>query len=62
MRATGSSIRVQRLELPFVTPFRNAKVRCHTLSYLWVDVTGRKITGRGENTAMPSIQAKRLLP
>ncbi len=47
------SVAVERIERPFARPFRNAKVRMETLSYLRIAVTTGDATGHGEMTAMP---------
>ncbi len=53
MSNTIASISVERIERPFVRPFRNAKVRMETLSYLRISIYTDDAVGYGEMTAMP---------
>jgi L-alanine-DL-glutamate epimerase-like enolase superfamily enzyme len=48
-----TSVSVERIERPFARPFRNAKVRMETLSYLRTAVRAGDVIGHGEMTAMP---------
>lgn len=48
-----TSVGARSFDLPFVTPFQNARVRVEGLSYVRVEVACGSIVGRGEATAMP---------
>ena len=60
MSALIRKIRIERLELPFVRPFQNAKVRYETLSYLRVELQADDLRGLGEITAMPGYSSETL--
>lgn len=51
-------VTVERIERPFVKPFRNAKVRFETLAYIRTAVTCEGLVGRGEMTAFPGYSSE----
>ncbi len=53
-----ASVTVERIERPFVTPFRNAKVQCESLAYVRTAVCCGGIIGRGEMTALPGYSSE----
>jgi L-alanine-DL-glutamate epimerase-like enolase superfamily enzyme len=53
MARTLTSIVAERIERPFVRPFRNARVHMETVAYVRVALSAGDCTGHGEMTCMP---------
>lgn len=48
------------IALPFVSPYRNARISYDHLDYLWVEVSAGGKKGRGEATCMPGYHSESL--
>lgn len=58
MSSRIDAVAVERIERPFVRPFRNAKVQCDTLSYIRTTVRCDGAVGHGEMTALPGYSSE----
>lgn len=52
------AVTARSIALPFVTPYRNARISYDGLDYLWVEVSAGGMTGRGETTCMPGYHSE----
>lgn len=55
------AIRARSIALPFVSPYRNARISYDHLDYLWVEVSAGGMTGRGETTCMPGYHSESIV-
>jgi L-alanine-DL-glutamate epimerase-like enolase superfamily enzyme len=55
------AVSARSIALPFVSPYRNARISYDHLDYLWVEVSAGGMIGRGEATAMPGYHSESIV-